>query len=397
MDGALWAVVGGVGALLMRAGLAVSAVGMSRSKNCAGMVIRHVADLCVGVLAFWAIGIALLQSDNRFLGLDFHYLLGWSVEYWHAPGVLLGIGAVAIATGIVPGVLAERSRFWPGLGTAALLGGVVVPVARFWVSPAGWLGKMDFHDLAGAATVHWPAALCAAVGAMYVGPRTGKFNKDGSSTAIPGHSVPLAGFGVLVLLVGWVAYVGAHSPMGAVNLLIGSAAGGLASVVLSQSRHYKPDVHLTCAGVVGALVALSAGADQLRTFWAVVVGGVAGVIVPMGILILDVRLRIDDPTGGVAMHGLGAAWGILATPLLATGSTFAERLKNFGVHVLGLAVIGVLAVGLSVALWTVLKRSLKLRLSEADEFDGLDLAEHDIGAYPDFQQNTIKSYHLREV
>jgi Amt family ammonium transporter len=394
MDAVLWGTIGALGALLMRVGFAVHGVGMARSKNSAGAIMRHLCDLCVATLAFWAVGYAIMACGRRFLGL--------------APGAMVGLSgcdpaslffsatAVLVATGIVPGILAERARFWPTLGSSALLAAIIAPIAGLWTTRAGWLGAMGFTDWGGAGWLHLTGALCGGVGAVAVGARTGKFNRDGSSTAIPGHSVPLAGVGVLLLFVGFVLFAG-RTGEAAVNVLLAGAAGGLASVMLGQFRYYKPDVHLTYAGVLGGLVAISAGSGSVPGLGAVLIGAVAGVLVPMAILTLDVKGRVDDPSGAIAVHGVGAVWGLLATPLLARGLPVGERLKLLGVQALGVVTIGVLTIALSAALWAVLKRVTKLRASEADEFDGLDLAEHDIGAYPDFQQTMIKSYHLREV
>ncbi|HSI36881.1 MAG: ammonium transporter [Phycisphaerae bacterium] len=386
-----------VGALVIRAGFAVQSAGQVRSKNSAAAIARHLADLCVAVLAFWAVGMAIQFAGNRFLGLEPRLLVGWD-------GVMStlafpGVAGVLIATAIVPGVLAERARFWPALWTGVALAAIVVPISRAWTMHTGFLGDMGIPDVLGAISFHWAGAVAAAVGAVFVGARTGKFNRDGSSTAIPGHSVPLAGAGLFLLVVGFVLFgVSGVGGLGAAkSLLLAAAAGGLAAVIFSQLRYYKPDLQLTAAGVLGALVAASAGAGALSSVGAVVTGALAGVLVPLAILVLDVRFRIDDPSGGIAVHGIGAAIGALTAPLLAQAGTFADRAKSLGAAALGLVLIGALAAGVSVLLWTLLKRTTPLRVKEHDEFDGLDLAEHDVGAYPDFQQNTIKSYHLREV
>ena len=385
--------LGALGMLLVRIGFAVHGAGMARSKNSAGAVMRPLCDLCVAVLAFWAGGYAILSSGNSVFGLQWRSLFGTADSDSGAVGFA---AAVLIATGIVPGVLAERARFWPTLATSALLAALVIPVAALWTH-GGWLSNWGFHDIGGAGWLHLPGALCAAAGAYYVGPRTGKFNRDGSSTAIPGHSLPLAGIGVVFLLVGFFLFVGIQSGAAAMNVLLAASAGGLASVIFSQLRYYKPDIHLTYAGIVGGMVAISAGADIVPGIAAVVIGAVAGVIVPLSILLLDVKVRIDDPSGGISVHGVGALWGLIAGPILARGMTIGQRFKFLGVHLLGIIAISILTLAFSIALWSLLKRVTKLRASEADEFDGLDLAEHDIGAYPDFQQTTIKSYHLREM
>ncbi|HYE18785.1 MAG TPA: hypothetical protein VEA69_10095 [Tepidisphaeraceae bacterium] len=409
-----------VGALVMRAGFAVQSAGQVRSKNSAAAIARHLADFCVAVLAFWAVGMAIQFAGNRFLGLKPSLLVGWdgAASTLAFPGVV----GVLIATAIVPGVLAERARFWPSLWTGVALAAVVVPVSRAWTTATGFLGDMGIPDALGAISFHWAGAVAAAVGAIFVGARTGKFNRDGSSTAIPGHSVPLAGAGLFLLVVGFVLFgvrAGGHTQLSlhtpndafrpaaaivdlgglaaAKSLLLAAAAGGLAAVIFSQLRYYKPDLQLTAAGVLGALVAASAGGGALSSVGAVVTGALAGVLVPLAILVLDVRFRIDDPSGGIAVHGIGAALGALTAPLLAQSGTVADRAKSLGAAALGLVLIGALAAGVSVLLWTLLRRTTPVRVKEHDEFDGLDLAEHDVGAYPDFQQNTIKSYHLREV
>lgn len=385
--------IAALGPLLMRVGFAIHSAGMARSKNSAGAVMRQLCDLCMAVLVSWAVGYAIVSSGYSFFGIQWRSLFGAADSQ---ESLFLYTVAVLIATGIVPGVLAERGRFWPGLATSALLAAIVIPVAALWVH-AGWLGKCGVHDIGGAGWLHLPGALCAAVGAYAVGPRTGKFNKDGSSTAIPGHSLPLAGIGVVFLLVGFVLFIGLGGATAAMNVLLAAAAGGMASAIFSQVRYYKPDIHLTYAGIVGGMVAISAGADELAGISAVIIGAVAGVIVPMAILLLDVRVRVDDPSGGISIHGVGAVWGLIASPVLARGATVGERFKHLGANLLAIVAIGVLTVALSVGLWMLLKRTVKIRASEGDEFDGLDLAEHDIGAYPDFQQTMIKSYHLREV
>ena len=399
MELTLWALIAAAGALGMRVGFAVHAAGMARSKNSAGAVMRHLSDWCVAVLAFWAVGFAIHASDATVFGLQWRALFGVGAGY--STGSFLGTAMVLVATGIVPGVVAERARFWPALIATAMTAGLVVPLAMLWTS-RGWLARMGYHDPGGAGWLHLVGAVCAAVAAVFVGPRTGKFNRDGSSTAIPGHSVPLAGVGVVLLSVGFFGFVTAGSAgdrvtQAGMNVLVAGAAGGLASAILCQIRFYKPDVHLAYAGILGGLVAISAGATAVGSLGAVIIGGVAGVIVPLAVLHFDLRLRLDDPSGNVAVHGVGAVWGLIATPLFAQAMTFPARARLLGVQLLGVVALAALAgIGSSIV-WAVLKRTTKLRASEADEFDGLDLAEHDIGAYPDFQQTMIKSYHLREM
>lgn len=388
--------------LLVRVGQLLYATGLCRSKNAAGTAVRLVADLCVATLAFWAVGAAiLLQRSNSVFALDWRSAFGADAMnaelFFHAAVVL-------VATGAVGGTLAERSKFFPAWAASALLAGLIVPVAGRWVW-GGWLDRLGMVDVAGASAVHLSAGVCAAVGAALVGPRTGKYNRDGSANMIPGHNLPLAVAGVLVMLVAWVPYVlGSAMAHGSasgslrepMNVLLASAAAGAASMTLAQLRYGKPDVVLSLIGVMGGLVSITAAGGTVGTTSAVFIGVVAGVIVPLSTIALDLLAHLDDPTGGVSIHAVGGLWGALAAGIFAPLG-MVERLKLVGVQALGAAAILALGAAASLALFAILKATVGLRLREADEYDGLDLAEHDIGAYPDFQQTMIKSYHLREA
>jgi ammonium transporter, Amt family len=392
----------GTALLVMRVGQALYTSGMCRSKNAAGAVLRAVADLCVATLAFWALGASILgQRSNGIFAVDPGLLLGASgmtgETFFTAAMVLL-------ATGAAGGALAERSKFLPACAASALLAGFIVPVAGRWAW-GGWLGRWGFHDVAGASAIHISAGACAAVGAALLGPRTGKYNRDGSANMIPGHNLPIATTGVLVMLVAWVPYVAGcaalHGRLSSgllepLNVLLAAASAGAASMALAHFRYGKPDVVLSLSGVLGGLVAITAAAGTVGTGSAVVIGAVAGVVVPLAAVSLDLLAHLDDPTGAVSIHAVGGLWGTLAAGLFAP-LDFVDRLKLTCIQVAGALAVAALAAGLSFALFGILKATVGLRVREADEYDGLDLAEHDIGAYPDFQQNTIKSYHLREA
>jgi Amt family ammonium transporter len=393
----------GAAVLLTRVGQVLYTTGLCRSKNAAATAVRMLADLCVATLMFWAVGAAVLgQESNPVFAIDAKRLIGISGA---SGDTFFYTAVVLVATGAVGGTLAERSKFLPGCAASALLAGLLVPVAGHWTA-GGWLARWGFRDVAGAAFVHLTAGVCAAAGAALLGPRTGKYNRDGSANMIPGHNIPLAAAGVLAMLAAWVPYVVGCAILrhrqGAslaepINVLLAAAAGGAVSTMLAQVRYGKPDVVLSMAGVLGGLVSITAVAGTLGTGAAVLIGGVAGLLVPLSMIALDLLAHLDDPTGGVSIHGVGGLWGVLAAGIFAPGGGITERLKLLGVQALGAAAVVLLAGALSVALFAALRATVGLRLREADEYDGLDLAEHDIGAYPDFQQTTIKSYHLREA
>jgi Amt family ammonium transporter len=264
------------------------------------------------------------------------------------------------------------------------------------------LGRRGFHDFAGASFVHVAAGATAALGALFVGPRGGKYNRDGSSNVIPGHNLPLAGAGALLVLVGWfgylLAFVGPRvfTSVVAMNALLSAAAAGLASLLVAQVRFGKPDVYLALTGVMGGLVSITAGADSMNSPAAVLTGMIGGVLISWLLLRIDLVWKIDDPSGALAVHGAGGAWALLAAGLFGSTRGFG-RARLIGFQLLGIVATAALVVLVMGLLLFLLKRIVRLRSRDADEFEGLDLAEHDIGSYPDFQQTMIKSYHLREA
>ena len=375
----------GAVALLVRVGMGWYATGLSRSKNAAGAVLRNVLDFCVATLAFWAIGAAVCFGD-RGLIFDIGRRFGANA-FFHLVLVL-------VASAIPIGAAGERSKLLPLGAVSFLVAGVIVPVAMHWVW-TGWLLRLRFMDGAGASAIHLAAGMTALVIAVVLGPRSGKYNRDGSSNMIPGHSMPLASVGVIILLVAWLPYViGASATRGffinmPANVLLAAAAGGLVALVSSMLRYGKPDVVLIYSGLLGALVAITGAANVLPTYGAVAVGAAAGVLVPYAMVQIDLRFKVDDPTGAVAIHGIGGLVGTLVPGVFG--------FRQLGVQALGAIAIAALALLATGSLLIVLKKTIGIRSREADEFDGLDLAEHDLNAYPDFQQTTIKSYHLREA
>ena len=391
----------GSACLLIRVGLALYATGAIRSKSAAGGVLRTIGDLCVSTLAFWIIGAAVLwQTRNGVLGLAPRAI---AFRAGDMGKLFFLLTVVLIGTGIVAGAVAERARFFPLWASSILLAGLLIPMGANWAW-TGWLARLGFIDSGGATWLHLSGAICAAAAAVAVGARTGKYHHDGSASMIPGHNVPLAGVGVLAMLTGWAPYLagcllirgrGESAGAAAAAVILSAAAAGVAAMLLGYWRYGKPDVILTLMGLLGGLVAVTAGAGQMAAPWAVLIGAVAGVLVPLCAIWVDLIGRIDDPAGSIAVHGVGGIWGAIAAGLFCYGS--AHRMLQIGVQLLGVLAIGLISLALSAALFAVLDAVVRLRATEADEFEGLDLAEHDIAAYPDFQQTMIKSYHLREA
>jgi ammonium transporter, Amt family len=402
-------VILGAAALLLRAGFGLYASGSLRAKNGASAVLRITADTAVSALVFWAVGAAILfQTNNGYFGLDFHYLPGQSPPF--ADSEFFHLTIILIAGAIVAGAIAERTRFYVGVVLSILLAGLIVPIAGHWAW-TGWLKEHGFIDTGGAAVIHLSAAACAAVAALFVGPRVGKYNKDGTSNSIPGHALPLSSVGVLLLLAGWFPYllgcVISHGPVSeatgepmvavaAMNIILAASAGALAGLIYGQFRYGKPDVFFTYTGLLAALVAISAGVTTMGNLGAVITGAIAGLVVPLLTLEVDRQGKLDDPLGVISIHGIGGIWGTFAAALFAPAD-FHHRLNLLGIQTVGIVAILILSVVLSLAVVLLLKLAGSLRCTDADEQDGLDIGEHDINGYPDFQQTTIKSYHLREA
>ncbi len=391
------------GAILVRVGIGWYAAGSVRSKNAAGAVIRSVGDLAVSVLAFWAIGAAILNAQGMVFGLEPGRL--FDINGKAGLGQFVQVALVLIGTAPLMAAAGERGRFFPMLLLPLLLAGIVIPVVGQWAWNGGWLQKhLGFFDAAGSSVLHVTGGLAAGVAALMIGPRSGKYNKDGSSNFIPGHSLTMSSVGAILMLAGWVPYVlagtsltGGLSPQTAINVILAGSAGALTAIVLSNARYGKPDVILTYAGLLGGLVAITGCAGACNTISAVAIGCVAGVVVPTATVFLDLVYKIDDPSGLVAIHAIGGAWGTIAVGLFTPSANFLDLLRQFGIQIVGLLAIAALTIVLTVTLLAFLRLSVRLRLTEDEEFDGADLAEHDVNAYPDFQQTMIKSYHLREA
>lgn len=387
--------------LLLRLGLAISASGASRSKNAAGVLLRHVMDVSLVSLAFWAVGLAIfLQTINGALALDWHYLVGLRPVNTLA---VLALVQALVAGGIVPGALSERSRFFAGAAFSLLIGLLIYPLCANWAM-TGWLNHLGFVDVGGASFVHAIGGIIALVGAAIVGPRLGKYNRDGSCNAILGHNVPLLGVGVILQLLGIIPLTMAGAMCAGdkitalvpLNLLLAAAAAGLVATIWSRLHYGKIDVVFILMAFTGGMIAMTGAAAIAPTWGAVIVGAIAGFLIPIVSVAIELRLKVDDPAGVTAIHGLGGILGTLAVGFF-NGGSFGQILRSLGIQSMGLFAMLIVAGCLALALGQVIHAAGMFRSKEADEYDGLDLAEHDMNAYPDFQQTMIKSYHLREA
>ncbi len=383
---------------LWRTGVLVYLCGASRSKHVVSAAIRCICELVTCTLCFWAIGAGiLLQEKNAYFGVDLSKLCGDQMT------VLFTLAMVLVGTASPIGAMAERGRFLLVAPLAALMSIVIIPVVGQWTW-RGVLVRLGGVDVAGALPIVLCPAVVGLVCAAMVGPRSNKYNRDGSANAIPGHNAVMTAGGMVLMLAGWLAYLTLANFVWAdvgvwralLNGILAACGGCAAAMILGAVRYRKADLGLALMGMAGGMVSTAAGASLLPPWFAVLLGASAGLLGTWCAAWVDVRWRIDDASNLSVVMIVTAVISLLATPLI-TGIGWAGKIKAMGANSIGIA-LGVIVAGVCTwALLAAIRRFTKLRVSEAAEYDGLDLAEHDQNAYPDFQQTMIKSYHLREV
>lgn len=383
---------------LWRGGVMVYLCGAGRSKHAVSAAIRSICELVTSTLCFWAVGAAiLLQEKNAYFGIDPHKLCGDQMT------VLFTLAMVLVGTAPAVGAMAERGRFLLVGPLAAVLSAVIIPITGQWTW-RGMLLRFGGIDVAGALPIVLCPAVAALVCAAVVGHRAGKYNRDGSANAIPGHNAAMAAGGIILMLAGWLAYlilasfVWANIGLWRILLdgMLAACGGGAAAMILGAVRHRKADLTVALMGMVGGMVSMAAGASLLPPWFAVLLGACAGALGTCCAAWVDMRWRIDDASNLSVVMIVSAVLSLLATPLVvAVGWT--GKVRAIGANSIGIALGIVVAGGCTWALLAAIRRFTKLRVSDAAEYDGLDLAEHDQNAYPDFQQTMIKSYHLREA
>lgn len=382
--------------IFMQAGFALVECGLTRTKNAANIAMKNLMDFCIGALAFFAFGYAFAYGGGGgFIGGEMGYFLGGGIgDGFGIPGeanltlgtdFLFQVAFAATAATIVSGVIAERTKFTAYLVSVAALAGVIYPIVIHWQWGGGWLSTLStpFHDFAGSTLVHLTGAVAGLVGAIVVGPRIGKYGKDGKPKAILGHSLPLAMFGTIILFVGWFGFNGgsvlaADASIGdvALNTALAAAGGGFACTVVTWAVLGKPDVAMACNGLLGGLVGITASADQMSFVESAIIGLIAGALVVGSVLMFD-RLKVDDAVGAISVHGTCGIWGTLAVGIfgdLAGGGQLVSQ---------AIGVVAVIAfVGATSAiLFLALKYTVGVRVSEDVELEGLDIHEHGAPGY----------------
>ncbi len=446
-----WTLITGFLVLFMQVGFAFLVTGLTRAKNAGHMMMMNIAAFAVALLAYYAVGFAFMfggiapianlggvspltgifgHGNAGVLGLHGFFLQS-SGSYDVGVMVLFLFEVVFMETAgyIIIGAIAERISFAGFLLAEVCMGAIIYPIYGMWLWGGGWLAHLgsSMHmghgavDFAGSGVVHATGGWAALALAMALGPRIGKFNKDGSPNAIPGHNIPFVVIGTLVLVFGWMGF-NPGSTLGAtdlriglvaVNTLLAACVGFVMAMVITDLKYGKPDISMSCNGMLAGLVAITAPCAFVAPWAAVVIGGVAGVLVVYSVAFID-RLGIDDPCGAISVHGTNGAWGVLAVGLFADGtygigwngvgaaSTHGVRGLFYGdpgqlaaqaMHV----VVGFLwAWGITYLIFKVAKNFMQIRVSPEAEIEGLDVPEFGALAYPDFVLHHSVPGHVTE-
>lgn len=409
----VWVVLAAILVLFMQAGFAMLEIGLSRMKNAGAVAGKIIINLAISFLMFWAIGFSFAFSNgNGFMGSSGWFLdvgnptetfssLAYSDTPVHAQFFFQVVFA-AVSLAIVFGAMLDRTKFAAYIIFGVVFTGVIYPIVAHWTWGGGWLAKDGFLDFAGSSIVHLQGALAALAGTLLLGPRIGKF-RGGRAVPIPGHSIPLAMLGVLILWVGWMGFnpgstlnaVGQNFADVAVNTNLAAAAGVIGATIAARALFKTLDVSQMGNGAIAGLVAITAPCAFVDPWAAVVIGLVAGLIVPPLVILVD-RLRVDDPIGCLPVHGVAGIWGTLAIGLFAT----AERTTDLGlgksaglflgggggqlwVQFYGILATVAFTLTACLAVFALIKATVGLRVSEEEELAGLDISEHGMFGYPE--------------
>lgn len=397
----LYLMVATVLVFLMHAGFAMLEAGLTRQKNTANIIGKNLITISLGILVYYAIGWGVMYGDQvaGLFGSSGFFLSDAQYDLVEMGGITLEIDFAfqamfaATAATIVSGAVAERMKFGAYVVVAIVMTSIIYPVVGAWTWGGGWVDELGFADFAGSTIVHMTGGVAALVGAAFLGPRIGKFDKDtGKARAIPGHSIALAALGTLLLFFGWFGFNGGSVleldgemiGMVIVTTALAGAGGGTTAALFTRLKNGKWDVAMTANGILAGLVGITAGADMVSPAMALLVGLIAGVLVALSVTMID-GLKIDDPVGAISVHG---TCGILGTLWVGLAATEDGLFFGGGIDLLITQIIGIVGVFAWVAvssavLFGVLKAMGQLRVSEEVEIEGLDVAEHGVSGYPE--------------
>jgi Amt family ammonium transporter len=397
----VWTLVAAALVFFMQAGFALVEAGFTRAKNAVNIMMKNLMDFAVGSIVYWAIGFGLMfgATTTGWFGTSGFFLSDFSVggDPWVLAFWMFQVVFAATAATIVSGAMAERTKFSGYLLYSAVISAFIYPVFGSWawgslLNGSGWLEGLGFIDFAGSTVVHSIGGWAALAGAIVLGPRIGKYSKDGKVKAIPGHNIPLAALGVFILWLGWFGFNPGSTTAGNkdiamifVNTNLAAAAGAVIAMITSWMIFKKPEIGMSLNGALAGLVGITAGCANVTPGSSVIIGAIAGVLVVFSVLLFD-KIKVDDPVGAVSVHGVCGAWGTLAAGLFNIEGMTA---KIIGVQLTGIGAAFIWSFGCAFILFKVIDAAIGLRVSPDEEMEGLDIAEHGGHAYYDFQMGPM--------
>ena len=394
----VWTLVAAALVFFMQAGFAMVETGFTRAKNAVNIMMKNLMDFSMGTFFFWAIGFGLMfgASSTGWFGTTGFFLSDWTPDGdpWVLAFWMFQVVFAATAATIVSGAMAERTKFVSYLVYSCILSAFIYPIFGSWAwgslfNGSGWLEGMGFIDFAGSTVVHSIGGWVALSGAIVLGPRLGKFGKDGKARAIPGHNLPLAALGVFILWLGWFGFnpgstttADTSIAMIFVNTNLAAAMGCIAAMCTAWIMFGKPDIGMSLNGALAGLVGITAGCANVSPSSSIIIGIIAGVLVVFSVMFFD-KIKIDDPVGAVSVHGVCGAWGTLAAGIFDMGGFSASVV---GVQLVGILACFVWAFGCGFIMFKIISATVGLRVTPEEEMEGLDYGEHGGTAYPDFQK-----------
>ena len=402
----IWMMICTALVFFMHLGFSFLEIGLTRQKNTINILFKNFFVITVGLLLYAIGGFNLMYPGFEEGALGIFKFAGFGIAApdggmtaayadggytWWTDFLFQGMFAATAAT-IVSGAVAERIKLKSFMIFAILYVGLVYPIVGSWKWGGGFLDAMGFYDFAGSTLVHSVGGWAALIAIYLLGARIGKFDADGTSRAIPGHNLPLAAAGVLILWLGWFGFNGGSvlsadpelTSLTLVTTCLAAAAGGVSSAIFSNILYKNFDLTMFMNGVLGGLVGITAGADQMSPMDAVLIGIIAGIIIVLGISLID-KLKLDDPVGAVAVHLICGIWGTLAVGIFGAMA----GVDQFLIQLAGVGIVGAFCIGSSFALLYIVKllSGGSIRVEKEEELKGLDLAEHGMDAYADFRLN----------
>jgi len=406
----VWVLVAAFLVFFMQAGFGMVEAGFIRAKNTCNILMKNWLDYCIASIMFFLVGYAFMFGEgNGFMGMS-GFALGGAANpsgvpiwaFWLFQAAFCGAAATIVAGG-----MAGRMKFHAYLMYTVVVSALVYPIIGHWIWGGGWLSGMGFGDFAGSTVVHATGGWIAFVGTIVLGPRIGKFVSNGKgrrARAIPGHNIAMAALGVFLLWFGWFGFnpgstlgvstkaLADQAALVAANTNLAAAAGAISAMVVAWILYGKPDPSMTMNGALAGLVAITAPCAFVSVPAAIAIGAVGGVIVVLGVRLLD-RIGVDDPVGAVPVHGMNGLWGTLAVGLWGQEALGLARdgllhgggWSQLGVQALGCLTASLFAMAVMVVVFVVIKKTVGLRVSRDEELRGLDIGEHGMEAYSGFQ------------